>query len=79
MVLVFNNVEERSKAKNYGFVTLLYVGIKSFEKLLNNRLDVAFILISSMVLGLLHQQQNFWQLYLMELPGLLTGLRLLQL
>ena len=38
MVLVFNNVEERSKAKNYGFVTLLYVGIKSFEKLLNNRL-----------------------------------------
>ena len=38
MVLVFNNVEERSKAKNYRFVTLLYVGIKSFDKLLNNRL-----------------------------------------
>ena len=38
MVLVFNNVEERSKAKNYRFVTLLYVGSKIFEKLLNNRL-----------------------------------------
>ena len=38
MVLIFNNVEERSKAKNYRFVTLLYVGSKIFEKLLNNRL-----------------------------------------
>ena len=38
MVLVFNDVEERSKAKNYRFVTLLYVGSKIFEKLLNNRL-----------------------------------------
>ena len=36
-------------------------------------------LISSIVLGLLDQLQIFWQLYLIELLGLVTGLRLLKL
>ena len=36
-------------------------------------------LISSIVLGLLDQLQIFWQLYLIELLGLATGLRLLKL
>ena len=40
---------------------------------------MAFFLISSMGLGLLNQVQIFWQLYLIELLGLLTGLGLLEL
>ena len=40
---------------------------------------MAFFLISSMVLGLLDQLQIFSQLYLIELPGLLTDLGLLEL
>ena len=36
-------------------------------------------LISSIVLGLLDQLQIFWQLFLIELLGLATGLRLLKL
>ena len=41
--------------------------------------NVVFFLISSMALGLLNQLQFFWQLYLIELLGLLTGLVLLEL
>ena len=41
--------------------------------------NVAFFLISTVVLGLLDQLQIFWQLYLVELLGLLTGLGLLEL
>ena len=41
--------------------------------------NVAFLLISSMILSLLDQLQIFWQLYLIELLGLLTGLGLLEL
>ena len=40
---------------------------------------MTFFVISSMVLGLLDQLQIFWQLYLIELLGLLTGLGLLEL
>ena len=36
MVLVFNNVGERSAAKNYCPVSLLFVVSKVFEKLINN-------------------------------------------
>ena len=36
------------------------------------RLNVAFCLISGMVLGLRNQLQIFWQFYLIELLGLLT-------
>ena len=47
--------------------------------LLITQRNVAFFLISSMVLGLLDQLQIFSQLYLIELLGLLTGLELLEL
>ena len=40
---------------------------------------MAFFLISSVVLGLLDQQQIFWQLNLIELLWLLTGLGLVEL
>ena len=38
MVPVFNNVGERSAAKNYGPVSLLSVVSTIFEKLVNNRI-----------------------------------------
>ena len=38
VVLVFKNVGERSKAKNYRPVSLLFVISKVFEKLVNNRI-----------------------------------------
>ena len=40
---------------------------------------MAFFLISSIILGLLNQLQIFIQLHLIELLGILTGLRLLKL
>ena len=58
VVPVFKNVGERSTAKNYHPVSLLSVVSKVFEKLVNNRIterNVAFFLISNMVLGLLDQ------------------------
>ena len=58
VVLVFKNVGERSTAKNYRPVSLLSMVSKVFEKLVNNR-NMAFFLISSMVLGLLDQLQIF--------------------
>ena len=84
VVPVFKNVGERSAAKNYCPVSLLSVVSKAFEKLVNNRIvdDLEkwdLFLISSMVLGLLDQLQNFSQLYLIQLLGLLTGLGLLEL
>ena len=84
VVPVFKNVGERSAAKNYHPVSLLSVVGKIFEKLLINRIvdhleNVAFFLISSMVLGLLNQLQIFWQLCLVELRGFLIGLGLLDL
>ena len=63
MVPVFKNVGERSTAKNYHPVSLLYVVSKVFKKLLNNRManhlekSGLFFLISSMVLGLFVQLQ----------------------
>ena len=71
-----------STAKNYRPVSLLSVVSKVFEKLVNNRIvdhleKCGLFLTSIMVLGLLDQLQIFWQLYLIELPGLLTGLGLL--
>ena len=38
MVPVFKNVGERSTAKNYRPVSLLFVVSKVFEKLVNNRI-----------------------------------------
>ena len=59
------------------------VVIKFFRKrvigsLINSK-NMTFFLISSMVSGLLSQLQTFWQLYLIELLGLLTGLGLFEL
>ena len=81
---VFKNVGERSTAKNYRPVSLLSVVSKVFEKLVNNKIvdhleKCGFFLIFSMVLGFPDHLQIFTQLYLMELLGLLTGLRLLEL
>ena len=76
VVLAFRNVGERSTAKNYCPVILLSVVSKVIEKFVNNRKllitwrNVAFFLISNMVLGLLDQLQIFLQLYLIELLGL---------
>ena len=70
VVPVFKNVGERSTAKNYCPVSLLSVLSKVFEKLVNNRIvdhllrNVAFFLISSMVLGLLDHLQIFLHQYL---------------
>ena len=84
VVPVFKNVGERSAAKNYHPVSLLSVVSKVFEKLVNNRIidhleNCGLFLISTMVFGLLDQLQIFWQLCLIELLGLLTGLGLLEL
>ena len=63
---VFKNVWERSAAKNYCPVSLLFVVSKVFEKLVNNRIvdhleKCGLFLISSLVLGLLDQLQIFSQ------------------
>ena len=76
MVPVFKNVGERSTAKNYRPVSLLSVVSKVFEKLVNNRIVghlEKYGLFSDF------QLQIFSQLYLIELLGLLTVLRLLKL
>ena len=75
VVLVFNNVGERSRAKNYRPVSLLSVVSKVFEKLVNNRTvdHLEKCGLSS------DQLQIFSQLYLIELLGLLTALELLKL
>ena len=63
VVPLFKNVGERSTDKNYRPVSLVSVFSKVFEKLVNNRivdhLNVAFFLISNMILGLLDQLQIF--------------------
>ena len=84
MVPVFKNVGERSTAKNYHPVSLLFVVSNVFEKLVNNRIvdyleKCGLFFICSMVLGLLDQLLIFSQLHLIELLGLLTGLGLLEL
>ena len=72
MLPEFKNVGERSIAKNYRPVSLLSAVTKVFEKLVNNTIAYhfekrGFFLIS------------FWQLFLIESLGLLTGLQLLEL
>ena len=81
---MFKNVEEKSTAKNYWFVSLLSVVSKVSEKLVYNKIvdhleKCGLFLISSMVLGLLSQLEIFSQLYLIELLGLLIGMGLLEL
>ena len=81
VVPVFKNVKERSTAKNYRPVSLLSVVSKVFEKLVNNRIvdhleKCGFFSDFQYGLGLPDQLLIFWQLYLIELLGLLTGLGL---
>ena len=57
---------------------------KVFEKRVNNKIvdhleKSGLFLVSNMVLGLLNQQQIFWQLRLIELLELLTGLGVLEM
>ena len=84
MIPVFKNVGERSTAKNYHTVSLLFVVSKVFEKLANNRKvdhleKCGFFSDSQHGLGLLNQLQVFLQLCLIELLGLLRGLGLPEL
>ena len=63
LVPVFKNVGERSIAKNYDPVSVLFVVSKVLEKLVNNRivdhLEKLCLSVSSMVLGLLYLLQIF--------------------
>ena len=64
LVPVFKNVGERSIAKNYDSVSVLFVVSKVLKKLANNRIvdhleKCGRFLISSMVLGILNQLQIF--------------------
>ena len=82
MVPGFKNVRKRSTAKNYPPVSLLSVACRVFETLLNNRLvdhlqKCGLFTDFSIISGLLDQLQTFWQLYLIELLGLLIGLGIL--
>ena len=81
VVPVFKNVWERSAAKNYCPVSLLFVVSKVFEKLVNNRIvdhlekcglfsDFQFGFRSS------RSTADLLTVYLIELPALLTGLGL---
>ena len=71
-------------AKTYCPVSILSVVVKVFEELVNNRIvdhleKCGFFSDFQYGLGLLNQLQIFWQLSLIELLGLLTGLWLLEL
>ena len=64
LVPVFKNVGERSIAKNYDPVSVLFVVSKVLEKLVNNRIvdhleKLCLFSVSSMVLGLLYLLQIF--------------------
>ena len=63
MIPVFENLRERSTAKNYQLVSLFSVVSKIFEKLANNKLidnlEKHGLFISFSVSGLLNQMQIF--------------------
>ena len=68
VVSLFKNVGERSTAKNYGPVGLLFVVSKVLEKLVNNPIvdyleKCSLTSVSSMVLCLLDQLQIFRQCF----------------
>ena len=84
VISILKNVGERHIAKNYRPASLLSLFSKVFKILVNYRLADPLEkcgLFSDFQYGLrlLDQLQIFWQLCLMELLGLLTGLRLLDL
>ena len=64
VVLMFENIWEKSAIKNYHTVSIFFVVNKLYEKLVNNMLvdhfeKFGFLLISSMVPGLLIQPHIF--------------------
>ena len=82
LIPVLKNVGERSTAKNYCPVSLLSVVNKVFEKLVNNKILDHLEkcgLFSDFWYGFrsFRSTEDFWQLRLIELPGLLTGLAIL--
>ena len=84
LVPISKNIGKRSTVKNYHSVSLPSVVNKVSKKLVNKSIvdyleNVAFSVISSMVLGLPSQLQIFSRLYLIELLWILTGLVLLEL
>ena len=84
LVPVIKNVEEKSTVKNFYPVSLHSMVSKIFKKIVSNRRfdhleKCGLFLFSGIVSGFLDQLQIFWQLYLIELLELLTGLGLLEL
>ena len=81
LIPVLKNVGERYTAKSYCSVSLLSVVNKVFEKLANKILDhlEKCGLFSDFWYGFrsFRSTEDFWQLCLIELPGLLTGLAIL--
>ena len=77
MIPVFKNAGGKQTTENLDVIN------KAFKKVVIGLFiawrNVAFFLISNMVLGLLNQLQIFWYLYLMELPGFSIGLGLVEL
>ena len=77
VIPVFKNAGGKQTTENLDVIN------KAFKKVVIGLFiawrNVAFFLISNMVLGLLNQLQIFWYLYLMELPGFLIGLGLVEL
>ena len=58
-------------------MVLLFKDVREIIALLFTWRNVVFFLISSLFLGPLNQLQVFWQLFLIELLWLLSGLGLL--
>ena len=81
MVPVFKNVGEIYTAKNYRPVSPLSLVSKIFEKFVNNRIadHLEKCGLFQISVCFFDQLQNFLQLYLIELLGLLTSLGLLEL
>ena len=77
VIPVFKNAGGKQTTENLDVIN------KAFKKVVIGLFiawrNVAFFLISNMVLGLLNQLQIFWYLYLMELPGFSIGLGLVEL
>ena len=67
--------------KNYNFASRLFFVSEVFEKPVNSDLvyhhdKSGFFLTCSMVSNLLVQLQIYWQIYMIYLVGVLTGLEL---
>ena len=76
VVAIFKNIWKTFATKNYRPVSLLFLVNEFFEnnKLVHHLQKFGLFLISSMVSGILIQPHIFWELYLIELWGLLIVL-----